>query len=574
MVKNAIDGKFVDEIINKIIFYGDLENEGPMIVSKSEDNRSISIISDTGMKYWNFISSKRIALKYQTVDAMVNAMNHFFDACKKNYQEKIIIACRDIDAFKKDLLTRPKDISEDTLSLLSRGVCDILSKHFLDNTFINDIDHYIDKYSFKNLEPDSNYDVTLTNDSIHVMCIVSLVMKFVYFVLAYSITYSIGDISTSDIMNIVSADFFDMVAAVASTVYSSRMRFSEDFDFETRCINFFIDKEDRTIADNENHIRVKHAMVGRTTSSIYSIVYTEFINLLRRLRVSINYNGEDVDTAVVDRVFKINSMDPRNHEFYLGRDKRRLIYAYEDRLEDFGYSFKRVVKYAELSLRRHTKNQCTAKEAVIVVELSEDANDDQASSYDRKMSNADVLNKKAYEMSNLNKEEFIRNVEKSIRNKDTLYDSLNGMRALGVSINPMNITLMTAFCDAANQMVGNPLRYLSARDLHVYLYYISEHPILEQFRGLKYCVRGARIEGGISSASDNVVAITEYIDSKLRDHPNYIKLYKLVYDACKYTYRSYEVSSGKGYNIDNHLDYRDLIDFIVFVNSGGLDGRV
>lgn len=502
-----------DREIDERVMYGDPQKTGPVIKSGQKD-KTIHIIYN-GIKLSNFVNDAHISQHDPTIENIVDSLNHFFNEYPNMcYENKIVEAATEMNNLIYNELTASAVRKDETdIDNISSIAVSILDKFLVDRDFIMDIKRYVDKYSyyeesmFKHAV--ENYEESLDIDGVKIACMLTVLVKMFFIILKKCVNSSRiyrKSINLSFLETKIYIAIFEKLHHECSYVYSNMESHlgGNKYDFFGNFMNYFFNKSDKIVDENEDHIMKKHALLGTTESSIYTTVYDEFIKLLYRQRLNFMYRPDlikGVKSVFVEKYAAANGYNVNSDD---------IIY-FGDRAF-FGFNISSFIKYRTDSLKNHVSNASISKKENVIVTISAVSTGDGLSRKDKVLRREDIINPNKFRINGSIKEELMTEVRDNIKQ-----NILTMIKEHKVVKNIYNNTILPMYLEYLNIRVGNPISYMNTNEFYEFLAYTHTWSLLRKFGNGILCDMLLANKTDIP-VSLNTVAILKYIDDKFGDY--------------------------------------------------------
>ena len=471
------------EKLDKRVMFGDPHLTGPLIKAPdgAEKNKSVAIIIN-GLKINVFVNKQYIRSYANTVEKITNNLNHFYLYNKEYRFENVLLeAALKIDSKIKEFLLETDIRHEDTdMDVLANIASDILIESFLTDEMLLRTKDYIDDHTYYDeavyKEAANNYQKSLDIDGIKISLMLGTIIKPIWLIIKRNINnFKINrkSVNIKALSSKITIKVFEACVQRSSFIYSSSKPDwnGEVYDFHNKVLLYFMDRCDKAISDNSDHINNKHAILGSTEAGTTSSAYETLADALKKTSLLYAYKPGMVIGDIEDHIKK-----KYYQEIAAGEE-----FIYEKDPTLFGFNVLEFISFTTTTIDQHVKFKTYGKKEEIITTIAKgttkDSETEGLSRRDKILRKDDIINKEQKRINDQITQDIIIKLEDPAKRYEIV--ELNK-----VSRNVLNTTIIPIYLDVMDITIGNPLAYVNTLEFYKLVASVSQWDMLARYHTL------------------------------------------------------------------------------------------
>ena len=522
--------------LDKRLMFGDPYLTGPLIKAPDGDekNKNVAIIVNN-YKIDVFVNKQSIRSYANTVEKITNNLNHFYLYNKEFRFENVLVeAAYKIDRKIEEFLLETDIRHQETdIDILTEIAAQILIDSFLTDEMLIRTKAYVDDHTYYDEESYkealNNYQKSLDINGIKISLMIGTIIKPIWLILKRNINMSKikrKTVDTKVLSSKITIKVFEACIQRASFIYSSSQPDwnGEIYDFHNNVLSYFLDRADKAITDNNDHIKKKHAILGSTEAGTTSSTYETYADVLKKTSLLYAYKpGMIIEDDIEDHIKKKYHQELSSGE--------QFIYVKDPSM--FGFNALEFISFITVSVDKHVKFKSYGKKEDVITSI--------ASGGSEKGDDAEGLSRRD---KILRKDDIINKEQKRINDQITQYfigglqDPANKYEIVAankVNRNVLNMTILPIYLDIMDITVGNPLSYVNTFEFYKLIAAVSQWDVLEKYHTLSTAMLCNK---GVDAVAVNVALIQQYCDDYFADDMNKFIIFNAAMAICstKWTY--------------------------------------
>ena len=544
--------------LDKRLMFGDPYLTGPLIKAPDgiEKNKNLAVIIN-GYKINIFVNKTNIRSYADTIEKITNNLNHFYLYNKEYRFENVLVdAAYLIDAKVKEFLLETDTKQQDTdMDVIANLASDTLIDSFLTDEMLQRTKAYIDDHTYYDensyKEAINNYQKSLSIDGVKICLMIGTLIKPIWLILKRNInSYKIKrkTINTKVLASKITIKVFEACIQRASFIYSSSQPDWDGtvYDFHGKVLTYFMDRCDKAIADNDDHIMTKHAILGSGEAVTMASAYETFAYALKKTSLSYAYKPGIVEGDVEEYIRQ------KYHQELLSGEQ--FIYVKDPK--KFGFNVLEFISFTTVTVDQHVKFKTYGKKEDVVVTIAKgttkDSEQEGLSRRDKILRKDDIINKEQKRINDQITQALMRDLEDPGKRYEII-------EANKIARNVLNTTVIPIYLDVMDITMGNPLAYVNIFEFYKLVAAVSQWDIISKYHTLSTALLCNK---STEAVSVNVSLIQQYCDEYFSDDMNKDIIFNTAMSICssKWTYI---------YNVkhDIEIDIHELFAFFKDVQA-------
>lgn len=548
------------EKLDKRVMFGDPHLTGPLIKAPdgAEKNKSVAIIINNCYKINTFVNKLFIRSYADTVEKITNNLNHFYLYNKEyRFENTLLDAALKIDSKIKEFLLETNVRHEDTdMDVLTDIASEILIDSFLTDEMLLRTKAYVDDHIYydENVykEASNNYQKSLDIDGIKISLILGTIIKPIWLILKRNINafkISRKSVDPKTLASKITIRVFEACVQRVSFIYSSSKPDwnGEIYDYHTKVLSYFMDRCDKAIADNSDHINNKHAILGSTEAGTTSSAYETLADALKKTSLLYAYKPGLIEGDVEEHIKK------KYHQELVSGEQ--FIYVKDPKM--FGFNALEFISFTTVTVDQHVKFKSYGKKEEVITTIAKgttkDSESEGLSRRDKILRKDDIINKEQKRINDQITQAFMRSLEDPAKRYEIV-------EANKISRNVLNTTIIPIYLDAMDVTIGNPLAYVNMFEFYKLIASVSQWDVLSKYHTLSTAMLCNK---STEAVTVNIELVTQYCNELFADDMNYDIIFNTAISILS-TKWSYIYNVKHDIEIDTHelfaffKDVRDL----------------
>lgn len=540
--------------LDKRLQFGDPYLTGPLIKAPDGDekNKNVAIIVNN-YKIDVFVNRQSIRSYANTVEKITNNLNHFYLYNKEYRFENVLVeAAYKIDRKIEEFLLETDIRHQDTdMDIITEIAAQILIDAFLTDEMLMRTKAYIDDHTYYDEESYkealNNYQKSLDINGIKISLMIGTIIKPIWLILKRNINAAKikrKTVDTKVLSSKITIKVFEACIQRASFIYSSSQPDwnGEIYDFHNNVLSYFLDRADKAITDNNDHIKKKHAILGSTEAGTTSSTYETYADVLKKTSLLYAYKPG----LITEDDIEVHIKKKYHQELLSGE---QFIYVKDSGM--FGFNALEFISFITVSVDKHVKFKSYGKKEDVITSIASggDAKGDDSEGLSRRdkiLRKDDIINKEQKRINDQITQHFVSGLQDPANKYEIV-------AANKVNRNVLNMTILPIYLDIMDITVGNPLAYVNTFEFYKLVAAVSQWDVLEKYHTLSTAMLCNK---GVDAVATNVSLIQQYCDEYFADDMNKFIIFNAAMAICstKWTYI---------YNVkhDIEVDIHELFSF-------------